>query len=271
MKIFVISLKTSLRRRKRMESQLNKLGLSFEILEAVQGSALTENETLSWYDETFYKNRPSYHTSGMVGCTLSHYFVYKRIVEQKIDKALILEDDMVLNKNLPSLLTEISKKIRNDEVILLFYQSYFPINLCRSSAQSVKGEFSLYQVNDLKGLRSTAAYIITYEAANRMMNGYLPISFFPDDWKKFYDKELLNGVRIIYPFILTNTYEPTTISPNLKGGKFAKSFLLMIEKHKVFPLYQTLKYRRKINTAKSRRCFIVNEQPIDFRKPITEK
>lgn len=266
MKIFVINLKTSVRRRKKTESQLNKLGLPFEIFEAVQGSALTKNEILSWYDANFYNDRPTYHTSGMVGCTLSHYFVYKRIVEQKIEKALILEDDMVLSKNLPALLNEISKKIRNDEIIMLFYQSYFPINLCATSAQSVKDKFKLYQVNDLKGLRSTAAYVVTYRAANTMLKGYLPISFFPDDWKVFYNKKLLNGVRVIYPFTLTNSYEPTTISPNSKGGKFVKFFLEIIEKYKLFPLYQTLKYRRKINTAKSRRCYIVNEQPADFRK-----
>jgi glycosyl transferase family 25 len=266
MKIFVINLKTSVRRRKKIEFQLNKLGLPFEIFEAVQGSALTKNEILSWYDEDFYNNRPHYHTNGMVGCTMSHYFVYKRIVEQKIEKALILEDDMVLSKNLPDLLNEISKKIRNDEVIMLFYQSYFPINLCATSAESVKDNFKLYQVNDLKGLRSTAAYFITYKAANNMLKGYLPISFFPDDWEGFYKRKLLNGVRVIYPFTLTNSYEPTTISPNSKGGKLVKSFLQTIEKYKLFPLYQTLKYRRKINTAKSRRCFIMNEQPVDFRK-----
>ncbi|MGN6267673.1 MAG: glycosyltransferase family 25 protein [Ginsengibacter sp.] len=271
MKIFVINMKSSVRRRKIMERQLNRLGLPFEIFEAVQGDALTEQETLSWYEKDFYNNRPSYHTNGMVGCTLTHYLIYKKITEQKIARALILEDDMILGKTFPSLLNEISKKIRNDEVIMLFYQSYFPINLCKSSQQNVQGEFSLYQVNNLKGLRSTAAYIITYEAAKSMMDGYLPISFFPDDWKKFFDKKLLNGVRLIYPFIVTNAYEPTTISPNLKGGKLMKYFLSMVEKLKIFPIYQALKYRRKMNTKKSRQCFLINEPSVDFREKIENK
>ncbi|MEO8822845.1 MAG: glycosyltransferase family 25 protein, partial [Ginsengibacter sp.] len=245
---------------------LTKLALPFEIFEAVQGDTLSEKETLSWYDKDFFENRPSYHTSGMVGCTLTHYLVYKRIVEEKIPQALILEDDMILSKSLPSLLNEISNKIRNDEVIMLFYQSYFPINFYKLSEEPADGKFNLYQVNNLKGLRSTAAYVITYEAAKSMMNGYLPISFFPDDWKKFYERKLLNGVRIIYPFVLTNAYEPTTVSPNLKGGKFAKSFLSLVEKFKIFPIYHVLKNRRRINTAKSRQCFLVNEPPVDFRE-----
>lgn len=266
MKIFVINLKSSVRRRKIMERQLTKLALPFEIFEAVQGDVLTEKETKSWYEKDFYNNRPSYHTSGMVGCSLTHYLIYKRIVEEKISQALILEDDMILGKTLPSLLKEISKKTRNDEVIMLFYQSYFSINFYQSSEENVQGKFNLYQVNNLKGLRSTAAYIITHEAAKRMMNGYLPISFFPDDWKNFYDRKLLNGVRLIYPFVLTNAYEPTTVSPNLKGGKFMKFILSMIERFKLFPIYHVLKYRRKINTAKSRQCFLVNESPVDFRE-----
>lgn len=264
-------MKSSLRRRKIMERQLNKSGLPFEIFEAVQGDALTEQETLSWYDKDFYNNRPSYHTSGTVGCTLTHYLIYKRITEQKISQALILEDDMILGKTLPSILNEISKKIRDDEVIMLFYQSYFSINFCKSSKENVQGQFNLYQVNNLKGLRSTAAYIITYEAAKNMMDEYLPISFFPDDWKKFFDKKLLNGVRLIYPFVVTNAYEPTTISPNAKGGKLMKYFLLMVEKFKIFPFYQALKYRRKLNTKKSRQCFLINEPPVDFREKIENK
>lgn len=261
-------MKSSVRRRKMMERQLNKLGLPFEIFEAVQGNDLTQEEILSWYDKDFFENRPFYHTNGMVGCTLTHYFLYKKIVEQKISQALILEDDMILGKTLPSLINQISKKIRNDEVIMLFYQSYFPINFYNSSEENVQGNYNLYQVNNLKGLRSTAAYIITYEGAKSMMNGYLPISFFPDDWKKFYDKKLINGVRLIYPFILTNAYEPTTISPNLKGGKFVNFFLVLVEKFRFFPFYQVLKIRRKINTAKSRRCFLVDESPMDFREKI---
>lgn len=248
-----------------MVKQLEKLGLPFEILEAVQGSALTEEEILAFYDKDYYRGRPDYYTPGMVGCTLSHFFLYKKIVDEKIEVALVLEDDMVLNKALPQLLEMLSGEIRNDEVILLFYQSYFSINFSGPSALPLLGKYHLYQVAELKGLRSTGGYMINYEAAKSMVEKLLPLSTFPDEWKTFYDRNWLNGVRVVYPFLLHNSYEATTISPNIKGGSLVKNAVRIAEQNRIFPLYQLLKWRRKINIAKTRRCFIVNEPPADLR------
>ncbi len=266
MKIFVINLKTSLQRRKIMERQLNKLKLPFEFFDAVQGSALTQEEVMAYYDKDFYNTRPGYFTPGMAGCTLSHYFLYKKIVEENIKIALILEDDMQLNKDLPGMLEKLSAQIRNDEVIMLFYQSYFAINLCGPTASSLNNKYNLFQVADTKGLRSTGGYLITYEAAKSMAEKLLPFCAFPDDWKSFYDRKILNGVRVLYPFLLENTYQPTTISPNTKGGSIVKKIVPFVEAKKIFPVYQLLKWRRKIKIAQTRRCFIINELPVDFRE-----
>ncbi len=265
MKIFVINLKRSLKRRKIMEDQLNKLKLPFEFFEAVQGSSLTEDEILSYYDKKYYANRPHYFTQGAAGCTLSHYFLYKKIVEEKIDCALILEDDMQLNKDLPAMLEKFSGEIRSDEIIMLFYQSYYPINLSGPTNVPLSRKYSLYQVADANWLRSTGGYMISYQAAKSMTEKLLPFSSFPDDWKSFYDRKIINGVRIAYPFLMENTYEPTTISPNTKGGGFVKKVIPFVEKFRVFPLYQMLKLRRKIRIGKTRQCFIINEPPADYR------
>lgn len=266
MKIFVINLKSSVERREVMGKQLNKLGLPFEIFDAVRGSALSEEEIMGYYDKDYYNTRPDYFTPGAVGCTLSHFFIYKKMVDEKIEVALVLEDDMVLDNNLPYLLEKLSGEIRNDEVIMLFYQSYFPINLSGSSTRPLTEKYNLYQVADTKGLRSTGGYIINYEAAKSLAEKLLPFSSFPDDWKSFYDRRMLNGVRVVYPFLLDNTYQATTISPSVKGGSLVKKVLPFVEKNKIFPFYQLLKWRRKINIARTRRCFIVNEFPVDFRE-----
>lgn len=265
-KIFVINLKSSIERRRTMEKQLNRLGLSFEIFDAVNGADLSDDEITSYFDMNFYNNRPHYYTPGLSGCILSHYFLYKKIVDEKIHLALILEDDMVLDKSLPQLFEQLSKEIRNDEVIMLFYQSYFPINLSQNSKTPLNDRFNLYQIISTKGLRSTAGYLITFDAANSMLKGLRPFSAFPDDWKSFYDRNLLNGIRVVYPSLLSNTYQPTTISPNKKGGVIAKMILSLVERNKIFPFYQLLKWRRMRNIARSRQCFILNKPATDFRK-----
>ena len=265
-KIFVVNLKSSVQRRKIMERQLNDLGLPFEIFEAIKGDEVTKDEIERYYDMDFYKNRPDYFTAGAVGCTLSHYLIYKKMVEEKIEIALILEDDMAINKEFPKILPQLAKEIRNHEVILLFYQSYFPINLSFSSKRYLAGKYHLYQAISTGGLRSTAGYLINLRTAKSMVDGLIPYSTFPDDWEIFYHRKLLNGIRIVHPFILNNTYEQTTISPNLKGGNLGKKTTGFIEKNKIFPFYQLLKFRRMINISKSRRCFTLNESPTDYRE-----
>jgi len=230
-----------------MEKQLHKLDLPFTIFEAVQGNALTEDEITSYYDTEYYNNRPSYFTPGAAGCSLSHFFIYKKIVEEKIDVALILEDDMALDKNLPRVLQKLFKEIRYDEIIMLFYQSYFDINLYASSKLPLTEKYNLYQVTDIKGLRSTGGYLIRYETAKKMTENLLPFCGFADDWQSFYNRKIFNGIRLVYPFLLNNTYQATTISPNSKGGNTLKKIMQFVENYKVFPLYQLFKWRRKIN------------------------
>ncbi len=249
-----------------MEKQLSKMGLPFEFFDAVIGSSLSEEEILKYYDKEFYMNRPYYINEGMIGCTLSHYFIYQKIVNEKIPLTLILEDDMLLKKDLPEVLESLEKLVKGDEVIMLFYQSYDPINLSSHNVNDLPLKYKLYQVAEMQRLRSTAGYIISYEAAKSMLNNLLPYSSLPDAWKKYYDDGNINGIRVVYPLILENTYEPTTISPNVKGGVFVKNVIRLIEKYNLFPFYNILKWRRKRNIAKSQQCFIINEPPKDYRR-----
>jgi hypothetical protein len=77
---------------------------------------------------------------------------------------------------------------------------------------------------------------------------------------------MVNGVRVVYPFLLHNTYQKTTINPNVKGGYLFQKLLIFIEKTKAFPFYYLIKRRRKLNTAKTRQCYLINEFAIDFRE-----
>ncbi|MDB5198177.1 MAG: hypothetical protein JWO92_140 [Chitinophagaceae bacterium] len=266
MKYFVINLKSSLQRRKIMEDQLNKLNIPFEIFEAVKGMDLSEKEMAGYYEENYFRNRPGYFTPGAAGCAISHYLLYKKIVDEKIDVAIILEDDMILDKNFAEIADKVSAQIRNDEVILFFYQSYYKIPLAGSTVLPINKNFNLYQVVSAVALRSTGGYMIKYETAKSLLENLKPFSSFPDDWKSFYDRKIINGVRIVYPYVMTNSYEPTTISPYLKGGSLFRKTITFLEKHRIFPVYNFLKWRRKKYISRTRQCIITNEIPTDLRK-----
>jgi glycosyl transferase, family 25 len=265
MKVYVINLRSSVQRRKIMEKQLDKLDIPYKIFDAVKGADITGEEIERYYDMDYYNARPGHFTPGAIGCTLSHYFIYQEMLADNIDVAVILEDDMILHKDFSSTVPLVSKQLKDDEVVLLFYQSYEKIRLAASSAVDVGNGHLLYQAVCTKLLRSTGGYMISHEAARSMVNKLLPFSSFPDDWKSFYDREILNGIRIVYPGILRNSYEATTISPNTKGGTAARKILTTIEKYRIFPFFNFLKWRRKKNIAKTKQCVITNEVPLDLR------
>lgn len=266
MRLFVINLKSSVQRKKIMESQLNKLVIPYEIFEAVKGSELSEEEISKYYNPDYFKNRPDYFTPGAAGCSISHYLLYKKIVAEKIDVAVILEDDMIFDKSFAECIEKLSGEIRSDEVILLFYQSYFNIPLAVSTVLPVTNKFNLYQLIASVYLRSTGGYMIKYETAKSLTENLMPFSSFPDDWKSFYDRKIINGIRIVYPYVLTNSYEPTTISPYAKGGGFLRKIVTLLERNKIFPVHNYLKWRRKKYVAKTRKCIITNDLPQDIRK-----
>lgn len=89
--IFVISLARAPERRKSIEQHLCNLGLSYEIVNAVDGNLLPVDE-----QKKLLAPGVSY-VPGVIGCYLSHVRVYQTILDRKIPIALVLEDDARLN------------------------------------------------------------------------------------------------------------------------------------------------------------------------------
>lgn len=271
MKIYVINLPRSTKRRKMIESNLNKLGLDFEIFEAVDGRALPKDKLNNYFDKDFLKNKPDYYSPGVAGCTLSHFELYKKITKEKVESALILEDDAIISDDLPEILPQLENQLRRDEIIMLYYQAFCQMKISFSSiVPALNKKYNLYQVNELYGLGSTVCYMISYEAAKRLAEGLYPLSTAADDWPKFFQRNLLNGVRVVYPFIMTHALEPTTINPGLGDKNILKKILNYAESKKVFPIYHILRKRRERCQIGRRNFQIVDETPKDLRKSISE-
>src|SRR5690348_4758531 len=122
MKAFVINLERDVRRRESIIAQLESLGLEYEMLTAVLGSALDSSEVSRITDmqrARRYLGRAL--TGAEIGCALSHVHAYRRILDQNLPAALILEDDVVLPPDTPVVLREIEKVInpRKPDLILL--------------------------------------------------------------------------------------------------------------------------------------------------------
>jgi glycosyl transferase, family 25 len=102
MKIYLISLKNALERREFQRQQLSNLGLEFELFDALTPSTSIEVATGIKSDGW---ERPLMPTE--LACFLSHYSVWQKILDSN-ETALILEDDVILSKNLPKFLAGVT-------------------------------------------------------------------------------------------------------------------------------------------------------------------
>ncbi|XP_012266997.2 glycosyltransferase 25 family member [Athalia rosae] len=97
-KIFMINLLRRPERRVRMNRCFKELGILAETIDAVDGRMLNEStlkergvKMMPEYADPYHR-RPM--TMGEVGCFLSHYSIWKKVLENDYEKVMILEDDI---------------------------------------------------------------------------------------------------------------------------------------------------------------------------------
>ncbi|XP_029658681.1 glycosyltransferase 25 family member [Formica exsecta] len=96
--IYMINLLRRPERRKRMHRLFDELGIRAEIIDAVDGRTLNESSLQKWgvtpmpeYSDPYYK-RPM--TMGEIGCFLSHYGIWQKVLENGYKRVMVLEDDV---------------------------------------------------------------------------------------------------------------------------------------------------------------------------------
>src|SRR5688572_28931619 len=99
MKILVTNLKTSTGRRQHIIDEFKGTSLEFSFVDCVIGKDLSEeelNEKVDMKKINYYNREIEWFTKGVIGCTLTNLGTYRSMVENKVDVALLLEDDTVL-------------------------------------------------------------------------------------------------------------------------------------------------------------------------------
>src|ERR1700722_12989266 len=95
--VFVINLETSADRRTAMAARLDPLQINYSFFKATDGRAL-KIEAVPAYAQTRRRLFFGHDlTPGEIGCLLSHRAVYQHIVDNDIERAIILEDDVFID------------------------------------------------------------------------------------------------------------------------------------------------------------------------------
>ena len=157
MKIFIINLKRRDDKLERIKDRISKIGLDkyyeIEIFNAIDGREINKEYliqnnyeiSLNWNDNLH--RRPM--KWGEIGCAISHYQVWNKIIEQNLESAIILEDDVVFKSDFINNLKEILDSLENNKELGKCEMVYLGRKVFNKIEESVseklvKSNFSYY-------------------------------------------------------------------------------------------------------------------------------
>lgn len=122
--VFIINLKKDQEKRQHITDLCRQHQIDFEIIPAVNGKALDEKYVQTvYYENASVRNIGRSMSRGEIGCALSHRHIYETMISEGIDVALVLEDDIDFDEDLPDLLHRIDEFPDDWDVVLLGHHS----------------------------------------------------------------------------------------------------------------------------------------------------
>lgn len=117
-KAYVISLPDAVERRKSVCRQLETSDVEWEIVDAVLAAGEEVREMLDHCRDSDHWHKPL--QSGEVACYLSHRQVWRRMIEEGVDEAIILEDDFELTRPLDEIVSLLWSFVTQADMIKLY-------------------------------------------------------------------------------------------------------------------------------------------------------
>ncbi|MBT2558544.1 glycosyltransferase family 25 protein [Hymenobacter sp. ISL-91] len=260
MRTFVISLQRSIERRKFIQQQLDKLSLPFEFFDAVDGRAMTEQYIEENTNIVLVRQEINFLNRGAIGCALSHYGIYKKMVEEGIEVALIMEDDVIISPSLKGILRRVKDTITTEDLIMLYFQSKNPVEITAQKAVDMSDGHKLQYMIKYGWVGAAGAYILTKSVAQRMMQIIHPIHTVADSWTTFKQERAFNYFRCVLPFPVRPAGLKSEID-YLKEGSLYARLANAIDKYKFPVLKQVLGAKRKRSLRKMQNYLLVDEDP----------
>ena len=173
--LFVINLKKDVERKKYMIDQFRKFNiLNYIFFDAVEGSRYKEYKfnieiMKNWSDPTFKRNI----NYGEIGCFLSHYLIWSKVVSDNIKAAIILEDDNTLHDNfMVSMQYVLEIDFHLYDIFYLSRYKFYPNAVEINITNDIVIPSYCYNAN---------AYIITNAGAKKLLNTNILKNLIPVD------------------------------------------------------------------------------------------
>ena len=217
--IFVISLEREPERRARMAQELT--GFNFEFFDAVDGATLGEAEYAHRMDREWFRiMRGRELAPGEIGCFLSHYGLWEKIVAERTPCALILEDDARLEDRFREVV-EGAVNLHDEWDVVYLARMKKPLRMVRMVALLLDGSHRLIQCRRRTG---GVGYLIRLEAAEALLHHCWRIR---ESIDYLYTGWWENGLRVsvVEPAIVRHAGMPSTIALDRKSLKLKRTGL----------------------------------------------
>jgi len=190
--IFVINLKKDIEKKEHMLKICKAFSLDCNFIDAVYGKTLSEEEIGKHYAKdmaTKYSDRGM--SLGEIGCLLSHKYIYQKMIDEEIEQALILEDDIEFSDDIKNVFDSMDLFPKNWEVLLLGHHSHTARDDETKASiwwkQHISTEYKLIRPSE-KG-KGTYGYLINNRGAKKLL-GTLDQYYKPIDHYTGNDKEV---------------------------------------------------------------------------------
>jgi len=217
-----------------MLKQLDTLKLDYEFFPAVDGRRLSQQELTKLCDFKWMMRYEGRELSrGEIGCALSHIRVYQRIIKENIPYALILEDDAWLTPAIVPVLQALEKMITPTE-----FNVY---SLSTGDGRTSRLVVSPYFLKKSSTTFCTHAYVLTRQAALRMVDVMFPVAHVSDPWG-WLTKHNIIKLYTVFPQLATQNNIIFKSDIWSDGGRPQNSPKKMIEvvRHKGYRAYWKL-------------------------------
>ena len=191
MRTFVLNLEHNTERKKYMQDLLKDIPIDYEFFPAVY----IENISEVYDSELAQKKSKRQLNAGEIGCALSHKAIYKKMIDENIPQALILEDDISLSSDFYSVYKALSEiKIGNKIVLLGTMSTKKKWKIWKNQ---LTADHSMYLV--LNNYGGTYGYVIGLDAAKKIYYHNEKIFIVADDWKYY---RRLSQIWLVSPSIV---------------------------------------------------------------------
>ena len=153
MRVFVINLDKNTDRLALMNQGLHCNGVIYERFPAIYGKDLPVAEKdaavnrFAWWCTQGYPIR-----DGQIGCALSHSAIYRKMVEEDIPVACVLEDDVVFDHRFSEVLSFVEAHIEEETPQVILLHNHY-------SGESASG--TQCEIRRIKYERCAESYVLT--------------------------------------------------------------------------------------------------------------